>query len=226
MRRAPADYVLVPEQTPLWPSITGARREPLASQEEPRWVGSRPLVMRVVERLGDVVRVESVESPNCGQALPRYSDFRLTLHVAVAQVQAIDCEPQVAADRTMVSGPPRPDRALELRVELLRDGFVVYGNRSEPYESVAATDVNAPIHNYARFDYAALSVIARSLKGEYPRETTAVVASVPEIPAQVVVSTIDALAGTHCRRDSTILKRLGAVPRDCLFWRIRLETLP
>ncbi|WAS94870.1 hypothetical protein [Nannocystis punicea] len=106
---------------------------------------------------------------------------------------------------------------LELSVRIDGDGFTV---RSRPLPPRLVTaDASASMHDPARWDYDGLERAARELKARYPRESVVEVQFGAEIPMEVVVRSMDALAGRGCE------SRGDGAP-ECLFWQPVTVDLP
>lgn len=124
--------------------------------------------------------------------------------------------------------PDQPiEQPLKLSVMILDDGFrLTYAGQQAGAEygvgqdsskpSIPLANPNAPLSHYDRYDYAALEQRALELKLQYPKETVVRVSAENHIPAQVLLSTLDALRGSDCK-----LRGVQAgeeVPGECLFF--------
>jgi biopolymer transport protein ExbD len=136
--------------------------------------------------------------------------------------------PRFSPSSSQVAEPTEPEKSLELTVMIQSDGFRVTHagqqagaevgraqDSSLPTISLAKPD--APLTDYARYDYVALEDLARELKDKHQTETVVRVSAENDIPAQVLVSTLDALRGSDCRLAQ--VKADEQVPAECLFFR-------
>jgi hypothetical protein len=168
--------------------------------------------MRITGRTGDVLSIES-SAEGCGDALPELNSFRLSFHVRMSEVQAIDCARSEASGR------------LGLVVEVAHGGIDVRHRDLHEPAHLGIVDEEASVHDYARYDYSGLEALAAELKSANPRETDALLVFDEEVPVQVLVSVADALAGPDCSRDTSAIWSSGGVPAECNFWRITMEVL-
>lgn len=216
------EFVLVPAHTRLWTSADRVDAidpaDPADSNdgiEAPAAIdsGEHALVMRRGGRTGDVLELWSEESEG-GRALPGFESFRLRLFVAVEDVQCFVGAP---------SEDPSPADELSLRVEVLDDGFRVWPHAGDEAIVLGLSDEEATERDFMRYDFDGLERIAAQLKSEHRWATTVRLAPERRVPAQVLVSTVDALAGRDCRRDAASLWANGGVPGPCNFWRVIME---
>ena len=117
----------------------------------------------------------------------------------------------VEAMRGEILGP------LDLSVRIDGGGFTIRSRHLPP--RVVAADASASLHDPARWDYDALERVAGELKARYPRESEVEIQFGAEVSMEVVVQSMDALAGRGCtsRED-------GAA--ECLFWQAVTVDLP
>ncbi|PRP98603.1 ExbD/TolR family protein [Enhygromyxa salina] len=157
----------------------------------------------------------------------------LLLAMEVASMAAVAISPP----KTTVAPSPNPEppdaaKRLELKVFILADGFRVSSaaqqqgaDAGKALDSRAPTiplaKPNAPADDYDRYDYAALGAIAVDFKAAYPSETVVTVSAENDIPAQVLIETMDALRGWDCKLGQ--LKADQEIPAECMFFRPVIE---
>lgn len=157
----------------------------------------------------------------------------LLLAMEVASMAAVSISPPKFTDAP--SSTPEPaaqEKKLELKVFILAEGFRVSSaaqqqgaDAGKAVDSGAPTiplaKLGAPAEDYDRYDYAALEVLAGEFKYAYPAETVVTVSAENDVPAQVLINTLDALRGLDCK-----LASLGPdddIPGECLFFRPVVE---
>lgn len=108
------------------------------------------------------------------------------------------------------SEPTTEQEPLELTVTILADGHrVTAGGQQHGADAGRAQDSRSPTiplarpdaaaADYDRYDYAALEDLARDYKRKHPKETVVRVSAENDIPAQVLINTLDALRGSDCK---------------------------
>lgn len=102
-----------------------------------------------------------------------------------------------------------PPITLGLTVIVDAGGFTITG-RSIDTMTIPA-DAGKPLHADHRWDYAALERTARALKTRFPTESTVDIQIDDGIAMQVLIDTMDALAGQTCEAPAPD-------DPDCLFW--------
>jgi hypothetical protein len=133
--------------------------------------------------------------------------------------------PRTAPTPSRPSDPPKPP-SLELSVFILGDGFRVSSAAQQHGAEAGRAQVsgaptiplakpNTPLSNYDRYDYAGLEALAREFKVAFPDETIVTISAENDIPAQVLISTLDALRGTDCKLGQ--LAYDDPLPAECLF---------
>ena len=156
----------------------------------------------------------------------------LLLAMEVASMAAVAITPpQIAAGEG--SPDEEPEQGLNLKVTILNEGFRVQSTEQdlgsdEPGRAVdreaptlALAKPGAPLDDYARYDYAALEAMAQTLKNRHRDETVVTVTAEGDVPAQVLVSTLDALRGSDCTMAE--LREGEERPDTCLFFRPVVE---
>ncbi|MCA9691727.1 MAG: biopolymer transporter ExbD, partial [Myxococcales bacterium] len=88
--------------------------------------------------------------------------------------------------------------------------------------TIPLANQSAPIDDYERYDYAALEAKAKEYKALFPHEVTVKLSAESNVPMQVLVGTMDALAGRTCKIGKT-LKSGEQPPEDCYFWQPIVE---
>lgn len=152
----------------------------------------------------------------------------LLLAMEVASMAAVAISPPNFCDCEASPEQPIEQEPLKLSVMILADGFRVTSAAQQlgaevgrAQDSSAPTiplaKPQAPLADYDRYDYAALEQLARDLKRKYPHETVVRVSAENDIPAQVLIGTLDALRGSDCRLRQ--VKADEATPSECLFFR-------
>jgi biopolymer transport protein ExbD len=156
----------------------------------------------------------------------------LLLAMEVASMAAVPISPPKRSTAQSKPADPEPTEGLNLKVAIQSDGFRVSTTAQQHgAEAGHATDSAAPTiplarpgaaaDDYDRYDYAALSAVAHDLKSSYPHETVVSVTAENDVPAQVLISTMDALRGDDCS-----LAGVGAddeIPSSCMFFRPVVE---
>ena len=130
----------------------------------------------------------------------------LLLAMEVASMASIAITPPQRSATATAPDTSEPDEKLDLTVMITSEGFRVAAAKS----AKSATDPaniplakpDAPLADFDRYDYAALEQSARDFKRKYPDEQTVRVSAEGDIPAQVLIQTLDALRGTDCRMSS------------------------
>lgn len=142
----------------------------------------------------------------------------LLLAMEVASMAAIAITPPRHSDGPSEAGEP-PKEQLGLSVFILADGFRVSSAAQQQQHSGAPTiplaKPNTPLANYDRYDYAGLEALAREFKAKFPGETRVTVSAEGDIPAQTLISTLDALRGADCKLGQ--VKANEPLPEVCLF---------
>jgi len=152
----------------------------------------------------------------------------LLLAMETASMAGVAISPPQIRDGRSEPSEPTTKESLELKVTILADGFRVAGaaqqhgaDAGRAQDSAAPTiplaKPDAPRVDYDRYDYAALEQLARDYKQKYPDETVVRVSAENDIPAQVLINTLDALRGADCK-----LRQVGSddrIPSECLFFR-------
>lgn len=157
----------------------------------------------------------------------------LLLAMEVASMAAVAISPPKFRNESSDSKPAEPTKPeLSLSVTILADGFrLTHAGQQVGAEAGRAQDSSAPsiplahpgapLDDYSRYDYAALEQQARDLKALHPKETVVRVSAENDIPAQVLINTLDALRGSDCR-----LRTVSAedeISEQCLFFRPVVE---
>lgn len=157
----------------------------------------------------------------------------LLLAMEVASMAAIAISPPKFCNESSSDKPAEPPKPeLQLSVTILGDGFrLTHAGQQLGAELGKAQDSgapsiplaipDAPLSHYDRYDYAALEQRAREFKDLYPSETVVRVSAENDIPAQVLISTLDALRGSDCRLRAA--KSDEEIPEECLFFRPVVE---
>jgi biopolymer transport protein ExbD len=123
-------------------------------------------------------------------------------------------------------------KPLNLKVFVMEDGFRVSADgQQEGAEAGKAQDSKAPtiglakpgtqLTDYDRYDYAALEAKAKGYKALFPTEAVVTVSAEANIPMQVMITTMDALAGRTCKIGKAL--KGEAIPEDCYFWQPIVE---
>lgn len=158
----------------------------------------------------------------------------LLLAMEVASMAAVAVTPPRTSS---APSPKTPDedpteKSLGLRVFIQAEGFRVSSTDQQiGAEAGRAQDSSAPTialakpgagaEDYDRYDYAALEAMAGDFKAAYPHESVVTVSAENDVPAQVLISTLDALRGIDCKLGS--VKADEAIPKQCLFYRPVVE---
>ncbi|EDM77086.1 hypothetical protein PPSIR1_19624 [Plesiocystis pacifica SIR-1] len=156
------------------------------------------------------------EEPKVGEAnvLP-------VMNIMFLLIPALLLAMEVASMASVAVSPPKlcgagcsdsenteePKKALNLKVVIRSDGYTLKYAGTEDGKQAAESDgpsiglerPNAPADDYDRYDYAALEARAAEFIEAYPHETRVTVTAESDIPAQVLISTMDALRGTDCK---------------------------
>jgi biopolymer transport protein ExbD len=124
--------------------------------------------------------------------------------------------------------PAEPqDKPLELAVRIGSDGFRVAHAAVQLQDeagvmpsapSIPLARPDAPIVDYGRYDYVRLEELAHEFKARHPHETVVRVSAENDIPAQVLINTLDALRGSDCKLSH------DPIPSECLFFRPIVQT--
>lgn len=152
----------------------------------------------------------------------------LLLAMETASMAGVAISPPKLCGGCSDSSEPTNKEPLELSVTILAEGFrVTHAGQQQGAEVGRAQDSHAPtlplakpaalLTDYDRYDYAALEQLAREYKQKHPSETVVRVSAENDIPAQVLINTLDALRGSDCK--------LGHDPSEseCLFFRPVVE---
>lgn len=138
----------------------------------------------------------------------------LLLAMEVASMASIAVSPPRTRSETSTPTPKDPQDTLDLTVMITAEGFAIApgtaAGTAPPNLPLAKPD--APLADFDRYDYAALEQAARDYKAKYPDERTVRVSAEGDIPAQVLIQTLDALRGSDCR-----LIAASEEPDSCLF---------
>ncbi|KIG15351.1 TolR-like protein [Enhygromyxa salina] len=157
----------------------------------------------------------------------------LLLAMEVASMAAVAISPPKHTDApTTEPKPPDDTKKLELKVFILSDGFRVSSaaqqqgaDAGKALDSSAPTiplaKPNAAADDYDRYDYAALGAIALDFKSAYPSETVVTISAENDVPAQVLIETMDALRGWDCKLGQ--VKADEEMPEACMFFRPVIE---
>lgn len=149
----------------------------------------------------------------------------LLLAMEVASMAAVAISPpKTTISKATDPDPPIDEKSLKLKVFILSDGFRISSAEQQQGAEVGKSvdsreptiplaTPNAPADDYYRYDYAALGAMALDLKSAYPHETVVTVSAENDIPAQVLINTLDALRGTDCSSSTT-----DDEPNTCLFF--------
>ncbi len=97
--------------------------------------------------------------------------------------------------------------AVDLTVVITREGFTV---TRRGQTSQLPADPTKPPHDPTRWDFAGLTQIARDIKAKHPGSSLVTIRTDAGIAREIVVKTLDALAGEGCTRT--------AGDPNCLFW--------
>ena len=157
----------------------------------------------------------------------------LLLAMEVASMAAVAVSPPRIADgKTTQSQPDPTEKSLELKVFIQAEGFRVSSTDQQiGAEAGRSQDSSTPTiplakpgagpEDYDRYDYAALEAMAGDFKAAYPHESVVTVSAENDVPAQVLINTLDSLRGLDCK-----LAGVGPeddIPSDCLFFRPVVE---
>ena len=136
----------------------------------------------------------------------------LLLAMEVASMASINVSPPKFCAQGCASQdePPPTEKPLNLKVFIRNDGFLVSSaeqqvgaeagrgrDSSAPTLPVARPDAAA--NDYSRYDYAGLEAMVAEFSERYPGETRVTISAENDIPAQVLISTMDALRGSDCK---------------------------
>jgi hypothetical protein len=150
----------------------------------------------------------------------------LLLAMEVASMAAVAVNPPKFCGDCGASSDAPNKQPLNLTVHVLAEGFRVSAagqqhgaeagrERDSSQPSIMLAKPSAPASDYARYDYAALEALAHDYKREYPDEVRVKVSAEGDIPAQVLISTLDALRGFDCKLGQP--STAAAIPEQCLF---------
>jgi hypothetical protein len=114
----------------------------------------------------------------------------------------------------------------------MEDGYRVSADgQQEGAEAGKATDskaptiplakAGAPLNDFERYDYKALEAAAQKYKSLFPNEVVVTVSAEAKIPMQVMIYTMDSLAGSTCKIGKAL--KGEKVPDDCYFWQPIVE---
>jgi len=126
----------------------------------------------------------------------------------------------------------KKEKPLNLKVFVMEDGYRVSADgQQEGAEAGKATDSKAPtiplakpatpLTEYDRYDYAALEASAQKYHSLFPKETIVTISAESKVPMQVLIYTMDALAGRTCKIGKAL--KGEAIPEDCYFWQPVVE---
>ena len=158
----------------------------------------------------------------------------LLLAMEVASMAAVAVTPPRTSNAPSPTTPDKDpnEKTLELRVFIQAEGFRVSSTDQQiGAEAGRAQDSSAPTiplakpgadaADYDRYDYAALEAMAGDFKAAYPHESVVTVSAENDVPAQVLISTLDALRGIDCKLGR--VKADEQIPEECLFYRPVVE---
>ncbi|MCA9714852.1 MAG: biopolymer transporter ExbD [Myxococcales bacterium] len=158
----------------------------------------------------------------------------LLLAMEIAAMASINVSPpKFAASANQKKTDKKEEKPLDLKVFIMEDGYRVSASgQQEGADAGKSADSNRPtiplanssadLEDYTRYDYAALEAKAKEYKSLFPNDVTVKISAEANIPMQVVVSSMDALAGTTCKIGKTI-KSGEQPPDDCYFWQPIVE---
>ena len=158
----------------------------------------------------------------------------LLLAMEIAAMAAINVSPpKFAASANQKKTDKKEEKPLDLKVFIMEDGYRVSASgQQEGADAGKSADSKRPtiplakagadLEDYERYDYAALEAKAKEYKSLFPNDVTVKISAEANIPMQVVVSSMDALAGTTCKIGKTI-KSGEQPPEDCYFWQPIVE---
>jgi biopolymer transport protein ExbD len=157
----------------------------------------------------------------------------LLLAMEVARLSAIAVSPPKFAATADQKQEEKKDKPLNLKVFIMADGYRVSASgqqsgaeagksadSSAPTIPLAKPD--APMEDFARYNYVSLEAEAQKFKNLFPHETVVTVSAENSIPMQVLVSTMDALRGSQCKLMGA-MQNGEEVPAECLFWQAIVE---
>ena len=140
----------------------------------------------------------------------------LLLAMEFASMAQISIHVPRFADLPSADAVPVKHHDLDFRVIIGSDGF---------HARSGGADLDAgkiPLRGDGH-DYAALTAAARDLKRLFPTEITVKITAEGDVPMDVLVRTIDALRGDHCKLGAWTR---GEQPGDeCLFWSPVIESV-
>ena len=151
----------------------------------------------------------------------------LLLAMEVASMAAVAVSPpKISAEPSPEQIDKPKNEGLNLKVFIMADGYrVSSAGQQHGAEVGKAVDSSnptiplakpgAPADDYDRYDFAALSAMVADLRTEFPTETVVTVSAENDIPAQVLINTLDALRGFDCKLGS--LHADEALPDTCMF---------
>ncbi len=158
----------------------------------------------------------------------------LLLAMEIAAMAAINVSPpKFAASANQKKTDKKEEKPLDLKVFIMEDGYRVSASgQQEGADAGKSADSKRPtiplakagadLEDYERYDYAALEAKAKEYKSLFPNDVTVKISAEANIPMQVVISSMDALAGTTCKIGKTI-KSGEQPPDDCYFWQPIVE---
>ena len=159
----------------------------------------------------------------------------LLLAMEIAAMAAINVSPpKFAASANQKKEDKKEEKPLNLKVFIMEDGYRVSAQgQQEGADAGKSADSKRPTiplaksgaditTDYEAYDYAGLEAKAKEYKSLFPHEVTVKLSAEANIPMQVVVGTMDALAGTTCKIGKTI-KSGEQPPDDCYFWQPIVE---
>ena len=125
------------------------------------------------------------------------------------------------------------EKPLDLKVFIMEDGYRVEASgQQEGADAGKAADssrptiplakAGAPIDDYERYDFDALEAKAKEYKKLFPNDTTVKVSAESNVPMQVLITTMDSLAGRDCKIGK-FMKGTEDVPDNCYFWQPIIE---
>ncbi|NVB40782.1 biopolymer transporter ExbD [Pseudenhygromyxa sp. WMMC2535] len=158
----------------------------------------------------------------------------LLLAMEVASMASISISPpKLCGAVCSKSEPTQPQvEPLNLKVFIRADGFsVASAEQQVGADAGRARDSSAPTlplarpsaaaDDYERYDYAGLEAMAAELIERYPHEIRVSIGAENDVPAQVLINTMDALRGGECK-----LAEFAAGddrPQGCYFYEAIVE---
>jgi biopolymer transport protein ExbD len=147
----------------------------------------------------------------------------LLLAMEVASMAAVAISPPKHQVGTSDPVDPATAENLDLSVTILADGYRVTTGEQKPSEVpiMPLAKPGTPLSDYERYNYIGLEDLVHEIKRKHPHETVVRVTAENDIPAQVLISTLDALRGTDCKLAGVTAD--DSFPEACLFFRPVVE---